>query len=453
MIGVMGFPEILMLAILSGGSSSTDVIALVQPTHYFQHRGWEASVDKMTDLAGEDPKDARGQIAQLSCLRYLADESAALKKSPRYPDHRRLLEAIAKGTKAQDPQGFAQDYAKRVLRMLDNTKLEAVKLRPLRADALNWFPANATIAGAIDLQLARQLDTAKDPFKDLIKLMPDRVKKEMYTHIEKCGNIRIERVAFAYTEGTGKRDGKIFMRVTGKGNHDWMVEAMQIVDRGRMETKKTKDENGTPITLMQDANRPPVFMLVGDTDFLIVGFQDDRAKHADLVAEVLEARSKKKPNAASGALKERLAKVPDKAVGFVVGNVPDEMKRELAREFNPIPANVIAFMERAQQGLDLHVETTLPNAEDAGKLVQKIGDLRKQGTKALEDEMQRPRRPGEPPIPFQAMINLLASLQVQNKGDNVQVRAFVSDGLIQQLASGLMLLGGGRGIPPCGEPD
>ena len=325
-------------------------------------------------------------------------------------------------------------------------------MRPIREDALSWFPANATLAGAIDPQLSRQPDGAKDPLKDLIKLMPDRVKKEMYTHIEKCGNIRIERVAFAYVEGTGKRDGKIFMRITGKGNHDWMVESLQIIARAQFETKKTKDENGTPITLLQDRNGPPVIMLVGDTDVLIVGYQDDRAKHDELVTEVLEARAKKKPNAAAGPLKDRMAKIPDKAVGFVVGNVPDEMKRELGFVFNPIPTNMTAFMDRAQQGLDVFAETTLPNAEDAGKLVQKIGDLRKEGTKSLEDEMQRPRRPGEPPIPFQSMINLLATLQVQNKGDNVQVRAFVPDGLIQQLTSSLMFLGR-REFGPCGDAD
>ena len=447
-----GFPGILMLAMLSGASGGTDVIALVQPTHYFQHRGWEPSVDKMTDMAGEDAKGAKGQIAQLTCLRYLADEAAALKKSDRYAEHRKTLEAIAKGKQAQDPHGFAQDYANRVLRKLDNTKPEAVKVRPLREDALSWFPTNATLAGAIDLHQARLPDTAKDPIKDLLKLMPDRAKKEMYSHIEQCGNIRIERVAFAYVEGTGNRDGKIFARVTGKGNHDWMVEAIQGVEGGRMEIKKSKDEDGVPITYLQGRNTP-VIMLVGNTDVLVVGHENPTGKNEDLVAEVLGARSKKKPNAAAGSLKDRLAKIPDKAVGFLVGNVPDEMKRELAREFNPIPTNVIAFMERAQQGFDVHAETTLTNAEDAGKFVLKIADLRKLGTNELENEMQRPRRPGEPMIPFQAMINLLATLQVQSTGDNVQVRAFVPDGLIQQLASGMMLWGGGRDFPPCGDDD
>src|ERR1022692_3768457 len=95
-----GFAEVLVLAVLSGGTTSTDLVALVQPKHYFEDRQFEPSIDKMVDLAGEDPKDAKTQITQLTSLRYLADESAALKKSPKYAAHRQALEEIAAGKKA-----------------------------------------------------------------------------------------------------------------------------------------------------------------------------------------------------------------------------------------------------------------------------------------------------------------------------------------------------------------
>jgi hypothetical protein len=442
-----GFAEILVLALMSGGINSADLVDLVQPTHYFQYRQWEPSVDKMADLAGEDPKDAKGQIAQLTCLRYLVDETAALKKSPRYAEHRKALEAIAQGNKAQDSLGFAKDYANRVLLKLDNKKPEAAKLRPVREHALDWFPANATLAGAIDLQHARHAGAGNDPIKELLKLMPEREKKQMYEFIEKSGNIRVERAAFAWVEGTGKRDGKIFARFTGKGNQDWMVAAFNMIDegRGRMQIKVTKDAKGTRITLMEPQNGP-VIMLVGNTDLLVVGYEGHNRQQDDLVTEVLDARSKKKASATSGPLKDRLAKIPDKAVALLVGEAPDEMKRELGRVFDPMPTKVTAFVERAQQGLDVHVDTSAANAEDAGKLVRKIGELRKEGIKGLKDEMQQPQRPGRPPIPFQALINVLETLQVQSKDEKVQIRAFVPDGLIQQMSSGWMLFGGARGL-------
>jgi hypothetical protein len=430
-----GFSGILMLALISSGTGSTDLVDLVQPTHYFQHRDWEPSVDKMADMAGEDPKDGTGQIAQLTCLRYLADETAALKKSPRYAEHRKTLEAIAQGKKAQDSLGFAKDYANRVLLKLENKNPEAVKLRPVREHAFDWFPANATLAGAIDLQGG----AGNDSIKELLKLMPDREKKQMYAFMEKSGNVRIERAAFAWVEGTGKRDGKIFMRITDKGNQDWMVGAFNMIAGGRMQITVTKDGKGTRITLIQEQNRPPVIMLVGNTDLLVVGYEGNNPQQDDLVTEVLDARSKKKPSATTGPLKDRLAKIPDKAVALLVGAVPDELKREFGRVFDPAPTKVTAFIERAQQGLDVQVETPTANVEDAGKLVRKVGELRKESLKGLKDEMQQPQRPGTPPIPFQALINLLETLQVQSKDEKVQIRAFVPDGLLQQMSSGWML--------------
>jgi hypothetical protein len=429
-----GFMEILMLALMSGGINSADLVDLVQPTHYFQYRQWEPSVDKMADLASEDPKDAKGQIAQLTCLRYLVEETAALKKSPRYAEHRKALEAIAQGNKAQDSLGFAKEFANRVLLKLDNKKPEAAKLRPVREHALDWFPANATLAGAIDRQYSGQAGAGNDPLKDLLKLITEREKKQMYEFMEKSGNIRIERAAFAWVEGTGKRDGKIFARFTGKGNQDWMVAAFDMLDggRGRMQIKVTKDAKGTRITLMEPQNGP-VIMLVGNTDLLVVGYEGHNRQQDDLVTEVLDARSKKKPSATTGPLKDRLAKIPDKAVALLVGDVPDEMKREFARVFDLMPTKVTAFIERAQQGLDVQIETPTANAEDAGKLVRKIGELRKEGIKGLKDEMQEPQRQRTPPIPFQALINLLETAQVQSKDENAQIRAFVPDGLIQQM--------------------
>jgi len=70
-----------------------------------------------------------------------------------------------------------------------------------------------------------------------------------------------------------------------------------------------------------------IVMLVGNTDVLIFGYGGNKGKNEDLLDNVLATRSMKKPNAATGALKDRLAKVPDKAVALMVGEIPDDMKR------------------------------------------------------------------------------------------------------------------------------
>jgi hypothetical protein len=212
-----------------------------------------------------------------------------------------------------------------------------------------------------------------------------------------------------------------------------------------MQSKQIKDDKGMPITLLQEPNnRSPVIMLVGNTDLLIVGYEGGRsvkkggvapepARNEDLVQEVLDARSKKKPNAAAGKLKDLLAKVPEKAVGLLVGDIPEEMKQEFGRAFDAAPPKVIAVMERTPMGLDVQVAAGMANAEDAGKAVQKIAALRKEGIGELQKAMQQPLPAGAPPIPFQGMINLMESMQVSNQADKLNVRVVVPNGLIQQL--------------------
>jgi hypothetical protein len=257
----------------------------------------------------------------------------------------------------------------------------------------------------------------------------------MYDFIEKSGNVRLDRIAFAYADGTGKRDGKIYIRFTGKGSAEGMLEFLNAIDGGRggLQSKQIKDDKGDSITLLQRGNQPPVIMLVGNTDLLMVGYQNNVGNHDALVQEVLDARSKKKANATSGKLKDSLTKVPEKAVGLLVGDIPDEMKREFGQVFDVVPPKVIAFMERSPLGLDVQVQAGMANVEDAGKVVQKIGALRKDGIDELKKAMQQPLPPGAGPIPFQGMINLMESMQVSNQADKVSVRVVVPNTLIQQL--------------------
>ncbi|MSQ95838.1 MAG: hypothetical protein EXR98_14965 [Gemmataceae bacterium] len=444
MIG-LGFPEMLVLVLMSGGMSSTDLVAMVPPAHYFQSRQVQVSIDRMIDIAITEPATPKAQVMQLTALRYLADEAENLKKANNYATNRDAIEQIAQGKKANDPQGFAKEYAQRVLMKLDGKKAEPVKTRPIREDALNWFPEDVKIAFAIDMRQPSL--AANDPLKELLKLVPDGAKKEMYDQVEKIGNIRVERVAFGFVEGDKRGDQKIYMRLTGKANHAWLVDAIKSIPGERFESRKVKDGDGTPITVLQQQNSEPAIGVVGDTDLLVVGYDRPGGKYDDLVAQVLDIRAKKKANATTGPLKDRLAKIPDKAIAFAVGDIPNDMKQTLGFMLNgaPIPSKLSAFVERMPNGLDLQLETTMANAEDADKLVQKVGMLRKQGVEELKKAMQMPLPPGTPPIPFQGMINVLESLQVQSKGESVQTRAFVPDGLIQQLGSASMMMFGARG--------
>jgi hypothetical protein len=386
-----GFAEVMVLALLAGGMNNTDIVAMVQPQHYFESRQVKVSIDSMIDLALAEPKDSKAQIMQLTALRYLADEADAFKKASNYATNREAIEQIAQGKKAQDKLGFAREYAERLLDKLDGKKPALVKTTPMGTIALSWFPADVTVAGALDLQGTGQFGISADAIKEILKMIPDREKGQMYDAIEKSGNVRLERIAFAYADGTGKGDGKIYLRITGKGSPVGLLALFG--DGGRMQSKQIKDDKGMPITLLQEpSNRSPVIMLVGNTDLLIVGYEGgtvkavkgaivpDPRKNEDLVQEVLDARSKKKPNAAAGKLKDQFAKVPEKAVGLLVGDLPEELKLAFGQLlFDTVPPKMMAFMERTPLGLDLQVEAGMANAEDAGKAVQKIAAIAQAG--------------------------------------------------------------------------
>ena len=438
-----GMAEILILAMMSGSIGSTDVVSLVQPTHYFQSRQIEVSFDKMIELAGRDPKDPKTQLQQLVALRHLEDEADKFKKASNYATLRATIEQIAQGKKANDPLGFAQDYANRVLMKLDGTKAPAVKLPPVRDDALAWFPANLTFAAAIDMRQTSR--SGVDPIRELLKLMPDREKKEMYDHIEKCGNVRIERFSFGMVDSAQRDQRQYFMRFTGKANQAWCLDMIKALSNGRAETKAHKSPDGSPITEIAAGKGAPAMLAFGNTDFLIAGYDAGDPKVEDTIAQIMDVRAKKKPNAGAGVLKDSLKKVADKAIALLVGDVPNDMQRDLRFAFDAVPAKVVAFVERTQTGLDVQVEGAMANAEDSKKLVEKVGGLRKQGIMELQKAMGQPLPPGLPPIPFQALINLLETLQVQSDADKVSVRVIVPDALIQQIGSLGMIWGRGAG--------
>lgn len=434
----------ILLLLLSGGMNTTDLVEMAQPGDFFKSRQIEPTVDQLLDLAIADPTTGQAQIRQLMALRQIAVDADNFKKAKNYATNRMALEEVAEGKRAQDPLGFAQEYARRALARLDGKKLAPAKSRPLREDALNWFPADTKLAFALDARPSG--DALDDTLKQLLKLMPETAKGQMYDQMEKWGNIRIERFAFGMVDAEKRDDQKIFMRFTGKGNQAWIAESLTTAVGGitPLQSRQFKDADGTPITQLQQKNRAPVFLLVGQTDLLIVGYSKFDGKHEDVVAETLDVRAKKKPHAGTGTLKDRLAKISDKAIALLVGDLPND---EFKRLIEPVPTKISAFVERTPMGLDVKLESAMADAGEAAKLVETVGGLRKKGIAGLQQAMMNPPPPGTPPIPYQAIITFVESVQVQNQGDTVRIGAFMSNGLIQQLGqTALSFAAAARGL-------
>src|SRR5207248_2310639 len=122
---MMAFNGMAMGLLFLGGPAGSDVLAAVDPVHYFAARQIDVPTDQMARLAGGTPKDAKTQVMQLLALRYLAEKSDKLKQADKYAEYRRLLEEVAAGKTAQDAQGFAKEYAAIVLARLDGKALAA----------------------------------------------------------------------------------------------------------------------------------------------------------------------------------------------------------------------------------------------------------------------------------------------------------------------------------------
>ena len=118
MVG-LGFLEMIFPIALLVGGGSMDIVSSLPAKEYFKAREMEVSANRLMELAAQSPDSPKNQIGQLFALAHLANEPDLLKKSPKLAEHRRLLGEIAQGKKANDPNGFAVQYAERVLLALD----------------------------------------------------------------------------------------------------------------------------------------------------------------------------------------------------------------------------------------------------------------------------------------------------------------------------------------------
>ena len=420
--------EVLILALTAGSVNATDWMTMVKPREYFKSRNIEPTIDRMIDFVIEDVKTPKAQIKQLAALQYLADEADKFKKAANYDTNRMAIEEVAAGKLGRDSTGFVQEYAKRLLAKLDGAKPAAAKIRPLRQDALTWFPADMKIAVAFDMHQLQGL--SNDTRKGILATIADSSRLNLYEQLEMFGNIRVDRMEFGIVDADNPDDQKMFLRVSGKANQAWIADSLTARSGFALPWKETKDAEGTPIRTLHAANAGAAVVLIGNTDMIIVGYQKFDGKHDDLIAELLAVRAKKKPHAA-GNLKDRLAKIPDRAIGFLVGDLPGEWKGQMG--LDPVPTKISAYVEAAPMGLEVKVETVMKDGAEAGKFVGKVGALRKEGIATLQQAMKDPIEPGLPRMPYQALIDLVETIQVQNRGETVKASGFISSRLIQQM--------------------
>lgn len=422
MVGI-GMMEVLLMLFMTGGAMSTDLVSVIPAPAYFKSRGIDINLEKAVELAGKDPETGKAQIAQLLALRYLADESAKLKGSPNIDRHRQTLTEIATGKKAQDPQGFAKDYAAQVLARIDGMKSTPGAVPSLRDDSFRWFPANAKILAALDTRMTRGETPAKSTIPEMFKMFPEDVLNQAFSAVEKVGNVRIDRIAFAYVENPqAKQMNEIYVRITGKANPAWLLEAFKEM---KLDTKTSNGPGGETIRTLLKPNSAPGLMLIGDSELVIAGYQNDQANHGELLTRVLDLKNGKGQHAGEGALKGELAKIPQKACALVVGSLPAEASQ--GAPF-PMPVMITGHILRVQNALEVNLAGHMANNDEANQLVKTVSQFRQQGIEELKKLQGAPV-----PIPglqVGSIIQMLESMQVESQANVAKMRLLLPDDMV-----------------------
>jgi hypothetical protein len=386
MVG-LGMPEILILLLLGYGGGSADLVSVLNPEAYFNSRGIEINLPKMTELAGKDPVDGKTQTAQLLAIGYLQDHAADVKKHKERDRIVELLQQIAQGKRSQDRLGFAKDAARRALARVQGKEIPSLTLpeNSARGDALSWFPADSSLVGSLDGRGLQFPGTAKHKLSSIPLPIPG-VQEELYKFAERVGNVRIDRVSFAYAEvPQNTNQSRIYIRFSGKVDHRRLSKYLQ--DDHGLKVQEKKGQRGENITIMEKS--PPAWAIVGDTDLILAGYPNQhQGKDHEVLEEALALYAGKGLAATNGLLKGELQKISPKAAALLVGELPPELRKGFAQGAQPFlasPRRVTCDITRGQNRLDLRFAGVFDTPADAQTFTAHVLKLKNDGIKLVKE--------------------------------------------------------------------
>lgn len=434
------FSELLMILVAAYGGTSADLVSLIDPAEYFKARDVFVTPDKMMVLVDAEPTDTKSELSRLLALRWLAahpDDAYKAEKSLA------TLKAVAAGKKGEDPHGFAREYAQRVIAKIEGKGGPAPRPLPagsLRSDALSWFPADVTFCGGIDLRASGPQKAAEEVtlhalFKRVLAGAPEAgVQEKLYELAEAVGNVRVDRFAMAVRMPPGKTTPeRIYVRFTGVCDPKRCAAYLGGLLPGAVVDQK-KGPGGEPITMLSRPGSGPAFAFVGNTDVIVAGYGDDKARHLDVVEHVLKTRAEDKGSAADGPLSAMLKQVPERSYGLVAGDLPPEMLKEMTSGGSPFKVFPKRFCIDLTRDKDIvvHLDGKLKDADEAKTFAESVNKLKQQGIEALKNP------PPGIPLPAAAaklLGDTLEGAKLEAKGDAVSGRMPIGVEVFKMLPS------------------
>jgi len=409
-----------LLMALGGGSVSRDLVALVDAEDYFKAHSIEVKAEALLEMAAKEPEDAKGQVVQLLALRWLGEHPDQANK---VKNARAAVGQIAAGKKAQDRLGFARDYAQRTLALLDGkpaAKPAAIPANSVAREALQWFPDSATLFGAYDLRASGEfalMDESRVRSFLLKMMVRPQDKEEFYKFVDGTGNMRLDRLSFAYThDPQDNSKGRIYLRFTGLADRKALTD---LIKKGLQEAKVEfkKGPKGGLMTVISSEKHPPAYALIGDTEMLMCGYQvNENAR--EVLEEALDVQAGKKDSILKGRYADKLKQVPPGAVGVIMGDVPEYLRQEFVRGGSPlkaIPKSIAAFMTRTKT-IKIDCHATMADADDAKAFAENVAELKKM---AMDNLKQLPAQFKLTLEQIKVLTKALEGIKVQAKDDKV----------------------------------
>ena len=285
----LGSIELLLLVLLGGGRP--ELLSAVDAADYFKSRNIAAeTAAQLTSLAGAEAKTPKDDVARLLAIRTLGERKEA--------SARATLERIAGG-----PEGFAKEYAAAALAALDGKPVPAPAPMPadsVRSGGLDWFLADMDFFGALDFRGAPAGGDAAGRGKVLrvaFGKLPPGARETAYEFLDAVGNIRIDRLSFAFGSQPEELRGRIMIRFTGRADRAALI---RFLTEKNADFKAVEHKDAGAVVLTAE-DEPPAFVFVGDSDLMVVGYERNRADHAAVAAQVLATRAGKGLSVATGA--------------------------------------------------------------------------------------------------------------------------------------------------------
>ena len=442
-IGMIAF------VLLSFGSNSRDVVSYLNPDDYFIARQVDVRVDNLLSLAAKTPQSGKDQIMQLLAIRKLVANLPEARKDARV---RALLAQIASGQKGKDRLGFAEDYARRSLALLDGKQpIGAVMPKnSLRSEAFAWFPKDAVLISGFDLRPVKGVPPAEvSALQKLVRQFTRQSNPEdIYKFIERVGNMRLDRFSFAMApnpQGPGNRpNGRFYVRITGKMDHWQLVNFLREEAKLAIVKQERSAGRNETITYLRNIDQPPAIAVIGDTELLVAAFMEEKGDHMGVLFEMMDTRAGKRPSVVTGQLASRLKKVHPQTFILAAGDVTKDLG------LGPIgapgvdgkdlmPKGLVLEVTRKLRGLDLVTDLVMANADQAQELTNKANEGIREAIQEIRKETQR--KPDVPKEAIDLLTRTLESVKTTAKGSSIIVTVHISNEVMQAVPDLLEKLG------------